>query len=84
MTVCTLVIKVYIHTYIHIKSIQYRDNLYKKLKMTDPTSINFANIKINLSTYNNILKSNIRLQKQLIIKKYLPIIKMTLDQLGKP
>ena len=47
-----------------IKSIQYRDNLYKKLRITNPTSVEFANIKINLNTYNKILKNSIRLAKR--------------------
>ncbi len=47
-----------------IKSIQFRDNLYKKIKMTDPTSIEFARLQINLNTYNKILKNSIRLAKR--------------------
>ncbi len=35
-------------------SIQYRDNLYKKHKMADPTLAEFDIQKINLKTYNNI------------------------------
>jgi hypothetical protein len=42
-----------------IKSIKFRDNLYKKLKMTDPTTIEFERIKINLNTFNKILKKNL-------------------------
>ncbi len=47
-----------------IKSIQYGDNLYKKLKMTHHGSTQFAIYKVNLDTYNNILKRIIRLAKQ--------------------
>ncbi len=47
-----------------IKSIQYRDNLYKKLKMAHHGSTQFAIYKVNLDTYNNILKRSIRLSKQ--------------------
>ncbi len=47
-----------------IKSIQYRDNLYKKLRITDPTSIGYATLKTNLNTYNKILKNSIRLAKR--------------------
>ncbi len=47
-----------------IKYIQYRDNLYKKLKTTNPNSIQFAIHKINLDTYNNILKKSILLAKR--------------------
>ncbi len=34
-----------------IKSIQYRDNLCKKLKMSDHLSDEFATLKINLNSY---------------------------------
>ncbi len=47
-----------------IKSIQYRDNLYKKLEMTHHCSTQFAIYKVNIDTHNNILKRSIRLAKQ--------------------
>ncbi len=47
-----------------IKSIQYRDNLYKKFKTTNPNSIQFAIHQNNLDAYNNILKKSIRLAKR--------------------
>ena len=47
-----------------IKSIRYRDDLYKKLKMTDPNTLDYKNLKINLRTYTNILKRSIRLSKR--------------------
>ncbi len=47
-----------------IKSIQYRDNLYKKLKRTNHNSIQLAIHKTNLDAYNNILKKSIRLAKR--------------------
>jgi hypothetical protein len=50
-------------TYGIIKSIHYRDNMYKKLKWTDPLSTEFAALKTNLNTYNKILKTSIRLVK---------------------
>ena len=46
-----------------IKSIKFRDNLYKKLKQTSPDSQNFNMLKINLRTYNKILKRSIKLAK---------------------
>jgi hypothetical protein len=49
-----------------IKSIKFRDGLYKKYKMTDPDSPEFDILKVNLKTYNTILKKSIRLAK----KKY--------------
>ncbi len=47
-----------------IKSIQYKDNLNKILKMTYHGSTQFATYKLNLDTYNNILKRSIHLAKQ--------------------
>ena len=47
-----------------LQSIQYKDNLYKKHKMTDPTLPEFDIQKLNLKTYNNILKRAIRLAKR--------------------
>jgi hypothetical protein len=64
-----------------IKSIQYRDDLYKKHKMTDPNSTQHAIQKINLSTYNNILKKSIRISKkkyyQSLFSKFINDIKST-------
>ncbi len=42
-------------TYGIIKSIQTRDNMYKKYKMTDPNANNYYTLKTNLKTYNIIL-----------------------------
>ncbi len=39
-----------------IKSIQTRDNMYRKYKMTDPNSTNYYTLKTNLKTYNTVLK----------------------------
>ncbi len=47
-----------------IKSIHFSDNLYKKLKMTDPISPDYTIMQINLKTYNHILKTSIRALKQ--------------------
>ena len=43
-----------------IKSITFRDNLYKRMKPTDPNSIEYANHKYNLSVYNKILRQLIK------------------------
>ena len=48
-----------------LESIKYRDNLYKRLKLTDPKSANYDTININLETYNRILKTSIRAAKQI-------------------
>ena len=48
-----------------LKSIKYRDNVYQRLKLTDPNSANYDKININLKTYNGILKTSIRAAKQI-------------------
>ncbi len=40
-----------------MKSVQYRDNLYKKVKMSNPLSLQYFTHKTNLTTYNNILQN---------------------------
>ena len=47
-----------------VKSIQYRDNLYKKHKMTQPETPEFDAQKVNLKAYNTILKRSIHLAKK--------------------
>ena len=47
-----------------LRSIQYRDKLYKKLKLTHPNSSNCEIININLKTYNTILTHTIRAAKK--------------------
>ncbi len=47
-----------------IKSIHFRDNLYKDEKMAEPNLEQFVIQKINLKTYNNILKTCIRVTKK--------------------
>ena len=49
-----------------IKSIRFRDNLYKYLKTLKPDSIYFQNTKQNLKVYNQILR---RLIKEAKLKK---------------
>ena len=50
-----------------IKSIKYRDHLYKQLKLAIPGSPEFHNLKINLKTYNNILRNSIRIAKKVLL-----------------
>ncbi len=52
-----------------IKSIQFRDNLYKKTKNDRSLSVEFTRLQINLKTYNKILKISIRLAKRIYYKK---------------
>lgn len=47
-----------------IKSIAYRDRLYMKLKQAKPDSNEYQTLKVNLSTYNKMLKHNIQLAKR--------------------
>ena len=55
-------------TYGILKSIRFRDNLYKKLKLTNPVLREYEIIYINLQTYNKILKRSIRVAKQLFLE----------------
>ena len=43
-----------------LKSIKFRDNLYRSMKQTNKNTLAFFNIKSNLVTYNRILKKLIR------------------------
>ena len=47
-----------------VKSISYRDKLYKQYRTTPTNTDACDRIKINLNTYNKILKSNIRMAKR--------------------
>ena len=47
-----------------IRSIKFRDKLYKKLKTTNISSADYQTIKINLHTYNSILQKSIRAAKK--------------------
>ena len=47
-----------------LRSIQYRDKLYKQLKLKHPNSSNYEIININLKTYNTILKHTIHAAKK--------------------
>ena len=48
-----------------IKSIQFRDNLYVKLKQTQTNTLAYITQKTNLKTYNKILKRNIEHAKRI-------------------
>ena len=50
-------------TYGVLKSIKYRDKLYKLFRRTPCDSVHYATLKINLRTYNNILRKVIRSAK---------------------
>ena len=60
-----------------LKSIRYRDQLYKKLKLTNPNSPNYDTIKTNLKTYNLILKQNVHSAKQIYYETFFIISEMT-------
>ena len=51
-----------------LHSINFRDNLYRELKKACPNSDIYSTIKVNLRTYNKILKRNILLAKQMHYK----------------
>ena len=48
-----------------LRSIKYRDKLYKQLKMSHPDSAEHNTCYINFKTYNTILKKSIREAKRL-------------------
>ena len=48
-----------------LKSIRYKDKLYRQLKMTNPFIPQYNILKTNLKTYSTILKRNIRLAKKM-------------------
>ena len=47
-----------------IRSIRFRDKLFKRLKQTELGSLQYEELKTNLATYNNILKKTIREAKK--------------------
>ena len=51
-----------------LHSIKFRDNLYRELKKACPNSDIYSTIKVNLRTYNKILKRNVLLAKQMHYK----------------
>ena len=52
-----------------LKSLENRDKLYKKMKQTDPCSLEFDVIKTNLHTINKILNQSIRIAKKSILHR---------------
>ena len=42
-----------------LRSLRFRDNLYKKIKLTNPASREYETLRINLKTYNKILRTSI-------------------------
>ncbi len=47
-----------------LRSIRFRDNLYKKIKLTNPASREYETLRINLKTYNKILRTSISAAKK--------------------
>ena len=52
-----------------LKSIKFRDRLYKSYKLSSPNTVEFFNSKLNLSTYNRILNRTICYAKILYYHK---------------
>ena len=48
-----------------LKSIRYRDKLYKQLRLSNPNSLHYDTLKLNLKTYNMILRKSIISAKQM-------------------
>ena len=64
-----------------LKSIRYRDKLYKQLKLTNPnTFVEYSVLIINLKSYNAILTRSFRIAKQIYFEtwfnKFIPILKI--------
>ena len=54
-----------------LKSIEFRDNLYRELKNTPIHSVDYKNKKINLRTYNRIInRSKTYLKKKCYAEKF--------------
>ena len=70
-------------TYGILKSIKFRDNLYKQLKLTKPVLREYEILYTNLQTYNKILKRSIREAKQLFYNLLSIDINPILEILGK-
>ena len=47
-----------------LKSIKFRNELYKKMRKSDPNTIEYNILSTNLNTYNRILKRSIRIAKR--------------------
>ena len=64
-----------------LKSIRFRDKLYKQMKCILPTSVEYEIIRLNLKTYNNILRKSLFRAKRLFLSytfnKYKSDIKNT-------
>ena len=58
-----------------LKSIRYRDKLYKQTLLTNPDLPEYQMLKINLKTYNGILKRSFRMAKQIYYKTCFNIFK---------
>ena len=50
-----------------LKSIRFRDKLYKQMKCILPTSVEYEIIRLNLKTYNNILRKSLFRAKRLFL-----------------
>ena len=65
-----------------IKSITFRDKLYKQLKSIPVNGQEYNTMKINLKTYNQILKKTSEWLRWIIIMNNLINIKMISEKLG--
>ena len=65
-----------------IKSIKFRDKLYKQLKCIPVNSQEYNTVKINVKTYNQILKKTSEWLRRIIIMNNLINIKMKSEKLG--
>ena len=65
-----------------LNSIKFRDRLYTRLHRTPIDSTEYDNMKINLQTYNRLLKQNIRNAKKLYYNQYFSTFKNDIKKPG--
>lgn len=70
-----------------LKSIKLRDKMYKKLKKTNPSSINYPALEVNFKEYCRLLQKSIRLAKSMYytnqFEKYKSDIRKTWNQINQ-
>ena len=57
-----------------LKSIKFRNELYKKMRKSDPNTIEYNILSTNLNTYNKILKRSIRMAKKRKLSKHIQYV----------
>ena len=66
-----------------LNSIKHRDELYKKIRITEANTPLYDNLHIHLKTFNTILKRSIRIAKKTITLYNSMYVKMILEKPGR-